>query len=149
MTITWSYWIKVNIVTIMNLLTHAHYVSALINCSTKVKNHSTTQIYNIFTNKHDELSNTFQCLVHTGISDHCLIHRILNEGELSWFFYDKKCIIKKEIIVLLWNYCNGSGINISHDDLIKWKHFPPYWPFVRGIHRSPVNSRTKASDAEL
>ena len=30
-----------------------------------------------------------------------------------------------------------------HDDLIKWKHFPRYWPFVRGIHRSPVNSPHK------
>ena len=28
--------------------------------------------------------------------------------------------------------------NIPHDDVIKWKHFPRYWPFVRGIHRSPV-----------
>ena len=27
-----------------------------------------------------------------------------------------------------------------HDDVIKWKHFPRYWPFVRGIHRSPVTS---------
>ena len=26
-----------------------------------------------------------------------------------------------------------------HDDVIKWKHFPCYWPFVRGIRRSPVN----------
>ena len=26
---------------------------------------------------------------------------------------------------------------------IKWKHFPRYWPFVRGIHRSPVNSPHK------
>ena len=25
-----------------------------------------------------------------------------------------------------------------HDDIIKWKHFPRYWPFVRGIHRKPV-----------
>ena len=24
----------------------------------------------------------------------------------------------------------------NHDDVIKWKHFPRYWPFVRGIHRS-------------
>ena len=23
---------------------------------------------------------------------------------------------------------------------LKWKPFPRYWPFVRGIHRSPVNS---------
>ena len=30
-----------------------------------------------------------------------------------------------------------------HDDVIKWKHFPHYWPFVRGIHRSPVNSPHK------
>ena len=29
---------------------------------------------------------------------------------------------------------------LIHDDLIKWNHFPRYWPFVRGIHRSPVNS---------
>ena len=31
----------------------------------------------------------------------------------------------------------------SYDDVIKWKHFPRYWPFVRGIHRSPVNSPHK------
>ena len=30
-----------------------------------------------------------------------------------------------------------------HDDVIKWKHFPRYWPFVRGIHRHPVNSPHK------
>ena len=24
-----------------------------------------------------------------------------------------------------------------HHDVIKWKHFPRYWPFVRVIHRSP------------
>ena len=28
----------------------------------------------------------------------------------------------------------------THDDVIRWKHFPRYWPFVRGIHRWPVNS---------
>ena len=27
----------------------------------------------------------------------------------------------------------------EHGDVIKWKHFPRYWPFVRGIHRSTVN----------
>ena len=27
----------------------------------------------------------------------------------------------------------------QHDDVIKWKHFPRNRPFVRGIHRSPVN----------
>ena len=33
--------------------------------------------------------------------------------------------------------------SILHDDIIKWKHFPRYWPFVWGIHRSPVNSPHK------
>ena len=36
-----------------------------------------------------------------------------------------------------------------HDDVIKWKHFPRYWAFVRGIYRPPVDSPTKARDAEL
>ena len=30
-----------------------------------------------------------------------------------------------------------------HDDVIKWKRFPRYWPFVRGIHPSPVDSPHK------
>ena len=32
---------------------------------------------------------------------------------------------------------------IHHDDVIKWKHFPRNWQFVRGIHRSQVNSPHK------
>ena len=32
---------------------------------------------------------------------------------------------------------------VNHDDIIKWEHFPRNWPFVRGIHRSPVNSPHK------
>ena len=41
---------------------------------------------------------------------------------------------------LLWF---SSLSRIYHDDVIKWKHFPRYWPFVRGIHRSTVNSPHK------
>ena len=36
-----------------------------------------------------------------------------------------------------WFSCSSHEIT-SHDDVIKWKLFPRYWPFVRGIHRSPV-----------
>ena len=32
---------------------------------------------------------------------------------------------------------------MCRDDVIKWKHFPRYWPFVRGIHRSPAKSPHK------
>ena len=36
------------------------------------------------------------------------------------------------------------GWNIQiHDDVIKWKHFPRHWSFVRGIHRWRVNSPRK------
>ena len=36
------------------------------------------------------------------------------------------------------------GLNgVTHDYVIKWKHFPLYWPFVWGIHRLPVNSPHK------
>ena len=64
---------------------------------------------------------------------------------------------------LSWNMCRfigpNDGIQISrrnvtisrgififylHNDVIKWKHFPRYLPFVRGIHRSPVNSPHKS-----
>ena len=31
----------------------------------------------------------------------------------------------------------------SHDDVMKWKLFLHYWPFVWGIHWSPVNSPHK------
>ena len=41
---------------------------------------------------------------------------------------------------IYFHYLLGTVIN---DDVIKWKHFPRYWPFVQGIHRSPVNSPYK------
>ena len=53
------------------------------------------------------------------------------------------------ISVRLLHSTSLERISATHDNVIKWKHFPRYWPFVRRIHRSPVNSRTKASDAEL
>ena len=34
-------------------------------------------------------------------------------------------------------------IYLEDDDVTKWKYFPRYWPFVRGIHQSPVNSPHK------
>ena len=52
-----------------------------------------------------------------------------------------------------WRSFYNLAINILldylHDDVIKWKHYPRYWPFVRGIHRWPVDCPHKASDAEL
>ena len=37
--------------------------------------------------------------------------------------------------------CNMSNFCQKQHDVIKWKHFPLYWPFVRGIHWSSVNAQ--------
>ena len=50
-----------------------------------------------------------------------------------------------------WSCCSRNSLahpthicnRMEHDDVIKWKHFPRYWHFVRGIHLSPVNSPHK------
>ena len=39
-------------------------------------------------------------------------------------------------LIVIWSLWNKL---LWHDDVIKWKHCPRNWPFVRGIHRSPVN----------
>ena len=48
-------------------------------------------------------------------------------------------IVPKRCIVWMMT----DPISGAHDDVIKWKYFPRYWQFVRGIHRSPVNSPQK------
>ena len=46
-------------------------------------------------------------------------------------------------------YIRDPNFGHHHDDVIKWKHFPCYWPFMRGIHRSRWMPLTEASDADL
>ena len=52
------------------------------------------------------------------------------------------------VLSVIMNVHTGAGCDIArlpvlargwHDDVIKWKHFPRYWPFVRGIHWSLVD----------
>ena len=51
-----------------------------------------------------------------------------------WFACDILSQLTRDIL---------SQLTVIHDDIIKWKHFPRYWPFVWGIHRTPVNSPYK------
>ena len=71
------------------------------------------------------------------------------ELQITWLFNSlSRLTIKKttepslrvlcEVPPLLW-----LTFRLDHDDVIKWKHFPRYWPSVRGIHWSPVNSPHK------
>ena len=47
------------------------------------------------------------------------------------------------VIVASYNQIKVYNSNRHHDDVIKWKLFPRYWPIVRRIYRSPVNSPHK------
>ena len=64
-------------------------------------------------------------------------------------FWLKRSVFRSELAILSLAYiCTfaDSGVRSTseiHDDVIKWKHFPRNWSFVRGIHRSPVNSPHK------
>ena len=48
------------------------------------------------------------------------------------YLYNRNPILGRHIIL-------RRSPAVFHDDVIKWKHFPRYRPFVRGIHRSLVN----------
>ena len=79
---------------------------------------------------------------------------------ISFLSYEKKSripftiscvdhVMSKSHHIMSYNthWCYPSSllilIFVYHDDVIKWKHFPRYWSFMRGIHRSPWNSPHK------
>ena len=59
------------------------------------------------------------------------------------------------LVCIIYSIKHAHGF---HDDVMKWKHFSRYWPYVRAIHRWPVDppppppppqKKKKSSDAEL
>ena len=60
---------------------------------------------------------------------------------LLCFHKNNHCV--KDLGIVDYRRCTSCQSVDSHDDVIKWKHFPRYWPFVWGIHRSSVNSPHK------
>ena len=65
---------------------------------------------------------------------------------MAWRRLDDKRLSEPMLVVLLahiYAVLVGDELMAWYDDVIKWKHFPRYWPFVRRI------PDTKASDAEL
>ena len=65
--------------------------------------------------------------------------------KLAWSCVVSDLLWTRSIITRKWRYVLTlkRRCHHFHDDVIKWKHFPCYWPFVRGIHRSPANSPHK------
>ena len=59
-------------------------------------------------------------------------------------------MIKCQMSALLETHVHLTSTDHTyHEDVIKWKYFPCYWPFVRGFHRHQWIPSTKASDTEL
>ena len=65
------------------------------------------------------------------------IHSHSNDHQTTYHFLVDR--------IKVYPFLNDPGLSFlaSHDDVIEWKHFPRYWPFVRGIHQSPLNSPHK------
>ena len=68
---------------------------------------------------------------------------------LNWYVLIKFFVMLKGKWYNMWRYAQWMDIKAAishqsqfHDD-VKLKDFRRYWPFVRGIHRSPVNSPHK------
>ena len=57
----------------------------------------------------------------------------------NWYMVTVGVIKFSNTIMIRWNVKVFKKCYLKHDDVIKWKHFPRNWPFVREIHRSPVN----------
>ena len=62
------------------------------------------------------------------------LHGVSNHQELHCLFNYFQAHNKENTLLAFF---------VRHDDVIKWKHFPRYCPFVWGIHRWPVNSPHK------
>ena len=64
---------------------------------------------------------------------------------IAWSFFQRphkwhpialRLCLTKDVHMCKWGMFETGCF---HYDVINWKHFPRYWPFVRGFHRSPVN----------
>ena len=58
----------------------------------------------------------------------------------SWGWFWQVAVGSLHLVSSNKMFSCGYKLMDGHDDVIKWKHFLRYWPFVRGIYRSLVNS---------
>ena len=73
--------------------------------------------------------------------------KLQSDSILYWRRFFAKILLNSSTILSenasflnTFNLQVSSSLKRNYDDVIKWKYFPRYWPFVRGIHRGPVNS---------
>ena len=63
------------------------------------------------------------------------VHGWVNNGEAGDL---RRHCVHYDVTVMVMSTFRTS-LCFVHDDVIQWKHNPRNWPFVREIHRSPVN----------
>ena len=68
--------------------------------------------------------------------NHMRIHLLHIPGFCQW---QHSCVLLSIITYCLRQFNSKHILMTYHDVVIKWKHFPRYWPFVRGIQLSLVN----------
>ena len=94
--------------------------------------------------RHHHLANIWRCLpgeYQVGYAEKCKIQYFVLISFLAWVFTKFGTNGLAHVAVI---YRTSMLVSYhQHDDVIKWKHFPCYWPFVWGIHRPPVNSPHK------
>ena len=58
-----------------------------------------------------------------------------------WVTYTYVGTVSNSCMSVLIMVCSRTqgAIKWTHDNIINWKHFSRYWPFVQEIHPSPVN----------
>ena len=83
---------------------------------------------------------------HTKASDGALVFSLICAWINAWVNNREAGDFRRhrahyDATVMIYKTCRTGPV--YHDDVIKWRHFPRNWPFVRGIHRSPVNSSHK------
>ena len=87
-------------------------------------------------------------ILHVHVPYVCTILYVrINKGKQKQSFWYCTYLNLSICIISVWIQA-GTGLFFNtpigqfckYDDIIKWKQFPRYWPFVRGIHWSSVNS---------
>ena len=86
------------------------------------------------------------------MTENANISYYIQKNNFSTTTINAPCLLLWRIVVMsfklwkagaVWHSLLVALIPTYHDDVIKLKHFPRYWPFVWGIHPSPVNSAHK------
>ena len=72
----------------------------------------------------------------------------LFQCDVQYFVKDTSSFIQNSDTKSCPSAANSTPVGLvvlgkMHDGVINWKHFPRYWPFLRGIHRWPVNTPQK------